>query len=106
MHCRLIRLGLVAVCLLAFPFRAPAPLVWRPGEGWTYEPYGAETKWQQPSAREQLAVAQAAFDKKDYALALKAARRTLALWPTADYAPDARYLVARCYEAMGETEKA
>ena len=40
MSCRFIRLMLVAVCLLAFPSRSPAPLIYRPGEGWTYEPVG------------------------------------------------------------------
>ena len=92
--------------MLAFPFRAPAPLVYRPGEGWTYEPVGGEGKWQQPRAKDQLEVAQAAFDKKAYSLALKAARRVVQVWPLSDYAPQAQYLVARCYEAKGKEEKA
>ncbi len=33
---------LAAVFVLAFPFRSPAPLVYRPGEGWTYELPGNE----------------------------------------------------------------
>ena len=103
---RSVRLLLIAVCLLAFPFRAPAPLIYRPGEGWTYEPYGGEGKWQQPRAKDQLEVAQAAFDKKAYSLALKAARRVVQVWPLSDYAPHAQYLVARCYEATGKQEKA
>jgi outer membrane protein assembly factor BamD len=106
MRCRFIRLMLIAVCLLAFPFRSPAPLVYRPGEGWTYEPVGGEGKWQQPRAKDQLEVAQAAFDKKAYGLALKAARRVVQVWPLSDYSSQAQYLVARCYEAKGETEKA
>jgi outer membrane protein assembly factor BamD len=106
MHCRLIRLALIAVFLLAFPVRSPAPLVYRPGEGWTYEPVGGGGGWQRPRAKEQLEVAQAAFDRKDYSLALKAARRVVSLWPLADYAPQAQYLVARSYEAKGEAEKA
>jgi outer membrane protein assembly factor BamD (BamD/ComL family) len=106
MHCRFIRLVLIAVCLLAFPVSSPAPLVYRPGEGWTYEPVGGGAGWQRPRAKEQLEVAQAAFDRKDYSLALKAARRVVLLWPLADYAPQAQYLVARSYEAKGEAEKA
>ncbi len=91
MNCRFIRLLLILVCLLAFPFRSPAPLIYRPGEGWSYEPVGGEgTKWQRPRAKEQLAVAQAAFDKKDYALAAKAARRVVKVWPLSDYAPQAQ----------------
>jgi outer membrane protein assembly factor BamD len=103
---RSFRVLLIAVCLLAFPFRAPAPLVYRPGEGWSYEPVGGEGKWQQPRAKDQLEVAQAAFDKKAYSLALKAARRVVKVWPLSDYAPRAQYLVARCYEASGRQEKA
>ena len=106
MHSRFIRLVLIAVCLLAFPSRSPAPLIYRPGEGWTYEPVGGEGKWQQPRAKDQLEVAQAAFDKKAYKLALKAARRVVKVWPLSDYAPQAQFLVARCYEARGWDEKA
>lgn len=106
MNCRSFRLVLIAVCLLAFPFRSPAPLIYRPGEGWTYEPYGTEGRWQRLSAREQLAVAQAAFDRQGYGLALKASRYLVQKWPTSDYAPQAQYLLARSYDAMGKTEKA
>ena len=53
-----------------------------------------------------MEVAQAAFDKKDYRLALKAAQRVLRLWPLSDYAPQAQYLVGRAYEAEGKDEKA
>ncbi len=107
MHSRFIRLMLIAVCLLAFPSRSPAPLVYRPGEGWTYEPVGAEGgRWQRPRAKEQMEVAQTAFDRKDYSLALKAAHRVVVLWPLSDYAPQAQYLVARSYEAKGDAEKA
>ena len=67
---------------------------------------GGEGKWQQPRAKDQLEVAQAAFDKKAYGLALKAARRVVQVWPLSDYAPRAQYLVARCYEATGKEEKA
>jgi len=103
---RFVRALLVAVCLLALPFRASAPLIYRPGEGWTYEPVGGEGKWQQPRAKDQMEVAQAAFDKKAYSLALKAAIRVVKVWPLSDYAPRAQYLVARCYEATGKDEKA
>jgi outer membrane protein assembly factor BamD len=106
MHYRFIRLVLIAACLLAFPFRAPAPLVYRPGEGWTYEPVGSGGRWQRPRAKEQLEVAQAAFDRKAYGLALKAARHVLVRWPESDYAPQAQNLVARSYEAKGDAEKA
>ncbi|HYG34903.1 MAG TPA: outer membrane protein assembly factor BamD, partial [Clostridia bacterium] len=85
---------------------SPAPLIYRPGEGWSYEPVGGEGKWQRPRAKEQLDVAQSAFDRKNYGLALKAARRVVKVWPLSDYAPQAQYLVGRCYEAKGKDEKA
>jgi len=97
---------LILFCLLAVPFRSPAPLIYRPGEGWTYEPVGGEPKWRKGRAKEQLEVAQKAFDAKDYNLAIKAARRVVKVWPLSDYAPQAQYLLARGYEAKGADEKA
>ncbi len=102
----LIRLSLVAVLVLAFPYRSPAPLVYRAGEGWTYEPVGGEGRWQRTRAKDQLDVAQEAFDKQKYGLALKAARRVVYNWPLSDYAPKAEYLAGRCYEARHQDEKA
>jgi outer membrane protein assembly factor BamD len=106
MSFQFVRLLLIAVCLLAFPSRSPAPLVYRPGEGWTYEPVGGEAKWQRARAKEQLEVAQTLFDRKAYSFALKAANRVVLQWPASDFAPQAQYLMARCYEADGEPEKA
>ena len=81
---------LVVILLLAFPFRSPAPFIYRPGEGWTYEPVGGLGKWQMPRAKDQLEVAQAAFNKKAYDLALRAAQRVVTVWPLSDYAPQAQ----------------
>lgn len=97
---------LIAVTVMLLPFRSPAPLVYTPGEGWTYEPVGGEGKWQRARAKDQLEVAQTAFDEQKYALALKAARRVVRVWPLSDYAPDAQYLVGRCHEARNQDEKA
>jgi outer membrane protein assembly factor BamD len=82
-----------------------APLVYRPGEGWSYEPVGGG-RWERTRAKDQLQVAQEAFAKKDYRLALKAARRVVKRWPYSDYAPEAQYLIGRCYEARHMDEKA
>jgi outer membrane protein assembly factor BamD len=97
---------LLAVFLVGFPFRSPAPLIYRPGEGWSYEAVGSEGKWHRTRAKEQLEVAQQAFEAKKYSLALKAARRVVRVWPVSDYAPQAQYLVGRCYEAKGRSDKA
>jgi outer membrane protein assembly factor BamD len=97
---------LIAFALFSFPYSSPAPLIYRPGEGWVYEQVGSEGKWQRARAQDQLAVAEESFNKKDYGKALKASRRTVSQWPLSDYAPRAQYLVGRCYEAKGQDEKA
>jgi outer membrane protein assembly factor BamD len=100
-----VRLALITVCVLAFPFTSPAPLVYRPGEGWVYESVGG-SKWVRQRAKDQLDVAQSAFDGKDYSTAFKASRRTAKVWPLSDYAPRAQYLLGRCYEATHQDERA
>jgi outer membrane protein assembly factor BamD len=106
MNRRSVFLFLVAAFMVLLPFRSPAPLVYTPGEGWTYEPVGTEGRWQRSRAKDQLDVAQQAFDAKDYRLSLKAARHVVRNWPLSDYAPQGQYLVGRCYEAKGNDQKA
>jgi outer membrane protein assembly factor BamD len=100
-----VRLALAFLCVVVFPFSSPAPLIYRPGEGWVYESVGGG-KWVRTRAKDQLDIAQAAFDKKDYDTTFKAARRTVKVWPLSDYAPKAQYLLGRCYEAKRQDEKA
>lgn len=96
----------VAIGLLSFAYRSPAPLIYTPGEGWSYRKPGDAGTWQRQRAKDQLAVAQEAFDKKEYDLALKAAKRTVNQWPLSDYAPQAQYLIGRCLEEQGQDQKA
>ena len=100
-----LKFGFLWLFLLSLQWNCPAPLIYRAGEGWSYEPYGGG-KWIRQRAKDQLEVAQAAFDKKDFSLAKKAARRTLRTWPFSDYAPEAQYLLGQCYEQTGHDEKA
>ncbi len=97
---------LAAVFVLAFPYRSPAPLIYTPGEGWTYETAGGEGAWRKLRAKDQLEVAQTAFDKKDIGLAKKASQRVIKTWPLSDYAPQGAYILARCYEANHQDELA
>ena len=97
---------LLIVVAVLFPLRSPAPFVFSPGDGWTYEPLGGSGKWRRERAKEQLEVAQQAFDNKDYSLASTASKYLLKTWPLSDYAAEAQYLVARCLEADGNDEKA
>jgi outer membrane protein assembly factor BamD (BamD/ComL family) len=105
MNRRLVLPGLILFGVVLAPFRSPAPLIYTPGEGWRYEAVG-EGNWQRTRAKDQLVVAQDAFDKKDYSLALKAARRVVRVWPTSDYTPQAQYVVGRSYEERGQDERA
>jgi outer membrane protein assembly factor BamD len=106
MNCRLTCLLLATAIVGLIPYQAPAPLFYVSGEGWYYESYGQNIKWQRPRAQEQLDVAQQAFDNKDYDTTLHAAHRLLRLWPLSDHAADAQYLVGRSLEATREDEKA
>jgi outer membrane protein assembly factor BamD len=106
MNRRFVFLLLATTCGLLLPFRSPAPLIYTPGEGWIYEAVGGEGNWQRTRAKDQLVVAQDALDKKDYSTALKAARRTVKVWPLSDYAPQAQFVVGECYEAKGMDERA
>lgn len=103
---RLVCFSLICAGVILFPFRSPAPLIYTPGEGWRYEAVGGGGNWQRPRAKDQLIVAQEAFDKKEYSLALKAARRVVNIWPLSDFAPQAQFIVGRCYETKGWDEKA
>ena len=99
--------SLVLLCgLFVFARHCPAPIIYRPGEGWTYEPVGGERKWERKRAKDQLAVAQEAFDQHEYRASLKAAKRVVSVWPLSDYAGTAQYLAGRCYEARKMDERA
>jgi outer membrane assembly lipoprotein YfiO len=92
--------------LLAGIWQCPAPLIFTPGEGWVYEPVGSTGTWRRDRAKDQLVIAQDAYDRESFGLALKAAKRTVKVWPLSDYAPQAQELVAKSYDAKGNPERA
>jgi outer membrane protein assembly factor BamD (BamD/ComL family) len=107
MSCVRRRTLVIAIALFGFAFNSPAPLIFRPGEGWIYVTPGEEAgDWERGRAEDQLVVIRQAFDQRDYGRAMKAARRLVARWPLSDYAPEAQYLLGRCYEEKGFLEKA
>ncbi|HYV26418.1 MAG TPA: outer membrane protein assembly factor BamD [Candidatus Eisenbacteria bacterium] len=106
MNRQTVRWVLIAVGVLAFPHVSPAPLIYHQGEGWSYEKPGESGAWRKTRAKDQLEAAQEAFDKKDYGVALKAARRTVQQWPLSDYAPEAQFLVGRSLEEQKQDEPA
>src|SRR5207237_10213241 len=65
MNRRIFRVLFCFCFLMALVVKTPAPLVYRPGEGWSYEPVGGG-RWTRTRAKDQLDVAQKAFDSKDY----------------------------------------
>jgi outer membrane protein assembly factor BamD len=78
---------LVAVFCLIFPQSCPAPLIWRKGEGWTYERSGSESA---NNPKDQLALGRKYQAAKDYDHAVSAYRRVIAKWPTSIATQDAR----------------
>ncbi|HXI54035.1 MAG TPA: outer membrane protein assembly factor BamD [Candidatus Saccharimonadales bacterium] len=103
---RFLPLLMTALLLFGSAVRCPAPLIFTPGEGWRYEKVGSEGSWVRTRAKDQLEVAERAFDEEDFSLAIKAARRTVNVWPFSDYAPRGQYLLGRCYEAKKQDEAA
>jgi len=97
---------LIVLGVVLFAHTSPAPLIFRPGEGWVYEKPGGSGKWSRTRAKDQLDVAVAAFNQQDYSVAVKAGKRVVNVWPASDYAPQALYLVGRSYEAEKNDEKA
>ena len=97
---------LLAALVALLPNRSPAPLTYVPGEGWYYESFGENSKWQRARAKDQLQVAEDAFKAKDFSTTLHAAHRVLRVWPLSDYSPRAEYLVGRCLEVKGHDEAA
>ena len=83
---RTIALILLMAGAVLWPFRSPAPLVYTPGEGWTYEAVGEVGRWKRQRAKDQLDVAREAFDQKDYKISLKASQYLVRTWPLSDYA--------------------
>ncbi|MGC9943501.1 MAG: outer membrane protein assembly factor BamD [Verrucomicrobiota bacterium] len=97
---------LVFANVVMLPLRSPAPLIYTPGEGWYYEMFSGNTKWQRPRAKDQIDVAEQAFADKDYATAMHAANRVLRVFPLSDYASRAEYILGRCFEVRGKDEAA
>jgi outer membrane protein assembly factor BamD len=97
------RLGLLAVLCLQLPQNCPAPLVWRKGEGWTYERAGSEYA---NNPKDQLALAKKYQGKKDYGHAVSAYRRVITRWPTSFATQDARMGLAESLTGLGYYYKA
>ncbi len=98
------RLFFVLFLVGLVPGRLYAPLVWRPGEGWTDESTGAGLS--ASSSRDQLALGKKFFDAKDYDNALRAFTVLVRRWPYSFFAPEAQFRIAECLEKQGDFLKA
>lgn len=98
--------GLFAALLISGIFTppdCPAPLVWRKGEGWTWERAGIPAA---DTPQEQLEIARTLFEQKDYGGAASAYRRLIRRWPTSFAVEDARFGLAESLSAAGYKFKA
>ena len=104
LHKKLI-VAILGVMVFAFvmPTESPAPLVWRKGEGWTWEHAGVTTAG---NPADQLKIGQELEAKKKYRNAIGAYRRVIVRWPLSSSAQDARMGLAECYGAIGYHYKA
>ena len=97
---------LITFAVVSFPNVSPAPLIYRPGEGWIYETPGKSGGWMRDRAEDQYEIALEAFNAGDYSTARKASKRLTVAWPLSDYAAPAQYLLGRSFDADGDDEKA
>jgi outer membrane protein assembly factor BamD len=84
--------------VFVMPEEAPAVLIWRKGEGWSWEHEGVTTG---TNPADQLKIAQGLQAKKQYRNAISAYRRVVSRWPLSSSAQDARLGEAECLGAIG-----
>ena len=95
--------GLIVIFCLLLPQNCPAPLIWRKGEGWTYERSGSEYA---NNPKDQLALGKKYQAQKKYDEAVSAYRRVIARWPTSFATQDARMGLAESLTGLGYYYKA
>lgn len=93
-------IALLSVMVFAFvmPVESPALLIWRKGEGWSWEHEGITTG---TNPADQLKIAQDLQTGKKYRNAIPAYRHLISRWPLSASAQDARFGLAECYAAIG-----
>ncbi|HUJ11500.1 MAG TPA: outer membrane protein assembly factor BamD [Verrucomicrobiae bacterium] len=98
--CKKLVVTLLAIMTFAFlmPVRSPAPLIWRKGEGWTWEHAGVKMG---TNPVDQLKIAQGLQAKKQFRSAIDAYRRVIGRWPQSSSTQDARFGLAECLSAIG-----
>lgn len=102
----LLTLGFALIILM--PMTSPAPLIYVPGEGWSYvRPGDTEaSRWKRPNAQEQIQLARDADQLGNFRLARRSAKRVLREWAYSDYAAEAQFFLARSYDGQRNFHKA
>ena len=102
MRKNLTRLSLLFVLCLAWPQVSPAPLIYRPGQGWETSGEGEV----EGTSKAQLAKAQKLEKEKNFEQAAVAYRMLVKTWPLSPNAAEAQYRYACCLLEVGEPIKA
>lgn len=90
---------LILTVLMGLLRPLPAPLVWRPGEGWIDESGSTVSA---SSSRQQLEVSKALEEKGEWEEALKAYRNLVRKWPLSFFAAEAQYKIGELESKKGE----
>lgn len=93
---------LVAALCVAFPRRSPAPLIYQPGEGWTYQ--GTAEIMDNP--KDQVELGKKYESKKNWDDAIASYLYVLRKWPASDSAQEAQFRIGMCREGMRDFYKA
>ena len=96
-------LGAIGMFWLALPQECPAPLIWRKGEGWSYEGSGMIIA---NNPKDQLEIARNFQTQKKFANAVTAYRRVIAHWPTSFSCQEARLGLAQSLTQLNYLYKA
>ncbi|MEI6085070.1 MAG: outer membrane protein assembly factor BamD [Verrucomicrobiota bacterium] len=91
-------LSAIEIFCLAAPQNCAAGLVWRKGEGWSYERANATTA---NNPKDQLEIGKKFQAEKKYDDAIAAYRRLISRWPTAFATQDARLGLAESLTEIG-----
>jgi outer membrane protein assembly factor BamD len=79
---------------------SPAALVWRPGEGWSYE--SSDATLAASDAKDQLQLARNYEAKEDWGSALSSYKSLVRRWPMSSVAGEAQFKVGFMLEKMAE----
>jgi len=97
-----LKTGLILALCLGWPLESPAPLIYRPGQGWETSGEGEV----EATSKAQLAKAQKLEKEKNFEQAAIAYRMLVKTWPLSPNAAEAQYRYACCLLENGEPIKA